>query len=119
MASNLVSKLLAGGLSAGVFLLWWPERFPAEGLSWLVLRGVLWTMAFEILLLAFSPLEAMAWRRLRAPRLTAAAERVRAARAPVQVTGAVMLASAGVALPVALLAGAHGEGAATPVAHAT
>jgi len=56
MTSDLVSKLLAGGLSAGVFLLWWPSSFPVEGLEWLVLRGVLRTLCFEVLLLAFVPL---------------------------------------------------------------
>jgi hypothetical protein len=55
---RLASKIAAGGLSAGVFLLWWPDHVPGEGLSQLVLRGLLWTMTFELLLLAFTPLRA-------------------------------------------------------------
>jgi hypothetical protein len=65
----MVAKLLAGGLSAGVFLLWWPANFPDEGLEWLVARGVLWTAGFELLVLAFAPVERMALARVRLPRL--------------------------------------------------
>jgi hypothetical protein len=55
--SSLLSKILAGGLSAGVFLLWWPRHFPVQGLEWLVLRGVLWTLSFELLHVALAPVE--------------------------------------------------------------
>jgi hypothetical protein len=55
--ASLLSKIVAGGLSAGVFLLWWPRHFPADGLQWLVLRGVLWTLSFELLHVALEPLE--------------------------------------------------------------
>jgi hypothetical protein len=49
---NLISKVLAAGLAAGVFLLWWPAHLPATGVQWLVLRGLSWTLAFEILVLS-------------------------------------------------------------------
>src|SRR5213595_897918 len=60
MARDLISKLLAAGLSAGVFLIWWPEHHPTAGLMSLVVRGALWTLLYELLLFAFAPLERMA-----------------------------------------------------------
>jgi hypothetical protein len=53
----LFSKLLAGGLSAGVMLVWWPLVFEQDGPTSWVLRGLLWTLCFEILLLCFAPVE--------------------------------------------------------------
>jgi hypothetical protein len=64
----VVAKLLAGGLSAGVFLLWWPAHFPDQGLEWLVLRGVLWTLSFELLVMAVEPVERRLLRRVSMPR---------------------------------------------------
>ena len=58
---TLISKLLAAGLSSAIFLIWWPRHMPDAGLAWLVLRGVLWTAAFELLLLGAGPLEKRAW----------------------------------------------------------
>src|SRR4029079_10069091 len=55
--SDLVSKVLAGGLSAARCLVWWPAHLPGDGPEWLGVRGVLWTLAFEILLVSFCPLE--------------------------------------------------------------
>jgi hypothetical protein len=55
--SGLFSKVLAGGVSAGIFLLWWPAHVTAQGGEWLFIRGILWSLAFEILMLAYSPLE--------------------------------------------------------------
>jgi len=55
--SGLFSKVLAGGVSAGIFLLWWPAHVTAQGSEWLFIRGILWSLAFEILLFAYSPLE--------------------------------------------------------------
>jgi len=55
--SDLLSKVSASGLSAGVFLLWWPAHVASQGNTALLLRGVLWALAFEILLLGFRPLE--------------------------------------------------------------
>jgi hypothetical protein len=58
---QFLSKSLAGGLSAGVVLLWWPLLFPDDTLaSWLA-RGVAWTVCVELLLLALGPLEAAIW----------------------------------------------------------
>ena len=55
--SGLFSKVLAGGVSAGIFLLWWPAHVTAQGSEWLFIRGILWSLAFEILMLAYGPLE--------------------------------------------------------------
>jgi hypothetical protein len=57
----LPSKLVAGGLSAAVVLLWWPRFFPSDSVeSWLA-RGVVWTLCVETMILAFVPLEAALW----------------------------------------------------------
>ena len=102
---DLVSKLLAAGLSAGVFLIWWPLHHPATDLGSLVIRGALWTLTFELLLLAFAPLERLVTRALR-ERITV---RRRMTDVPprARLGGACMLACAGAALPIALLSGAH------------
>jgi hypothetical protein len=99
--SDLVSKVLAGGISAGIFLFWWPAHLPAEGAEWLVLRGLIWSLAFEILLLSFCPLE----------RAVTAAIRARRAReiAPRRLARALALAVAGLAVPAALVGGSDGE----------
>jgi hypothetical protein len=45
-----------------VILLWWPLVFPSDTVeSWLV-RGVLWTLCFELMLHAFAPVEESLWR---------------------------------------------------------
>jgi hypothetical protein len=99
--SDFVSKVLAGGLSAGIFLLWWPAHITAQGAEWLIVRGLLWTLAFEILLLAFCPLE----------RMIGAAFRARAVRVatPRRVAGALALATAGLAVPFGLLQGVQAQ----------
>src|SRR3954470_6226136 len=108
MASDLISKLLAAGLSAGVFLIWWPEHHATAGLASLVVRGALWTLTYELLLVAFTPLERLARRAI-----AARAHRLRprnpfaAVPAPARVGGACVLACAGAALPLTLLAGAQ------------
>jgi hypothetical protein len=100
--SGLVSKVLAGGLSAGIFLLWWPAHVTAQGNEWLFVRGILWSLAFELLLLAYKPLEAaitgavrdrgqLSLTTLRSPRLARL----------------LMLAAVGVAVPAVMLAGAR------------
>jgi hypothetical protein len=105
---ELLSKLLAAGLSAGVFLIWWPEHHPTSGLLWLIVRGGLWTLSFELLLLAFGPLERHARRALQA-RLSAARLRRRAPDLPVKARfgGACVLACVGAALPLSLIAGSN------------
>jgi hypothetical protein len=74
---QLGSKLLAGGLSAGLVLLWWPQFFPTDTVtSWLG-RGVVWTLSFELLLVALSPFELALWTTEPGSRIT---QRVAAAR---------------------------------------
>ena len=107
MLDNLLSKVIAAGLAAGVFLLWWPAHLPSNGVQWLVLRGLAWTLAFEVLVLSFVPLERMATRALTRRRAAGRAHRVRsrlaAAPAPARASGAVMLAFTGLLLPGLLL----------------
>jgi hypothetical protein len=107
MLDNLLSKVIAAGLAAGVFLLWWPAHLPSNGVGWLVLRGLAWTLAFEILVLSFVPLEQMATRALTRRRAASRASHVRsrlaAAPAPARASGAVMLAFTGLLLPGLLL----------------
>jgi hypothetical protein len=105
---NLLSKVIAAGLAAGVFLLWWPAHLPSSGAQWLVLRGLAWTLAFEVLVLAFAPLERMAAGALTRRRAVAQARRVRgalaAAPAPARKGGAVLLAFTGLLVPALMLA---------------
>jgi hypothetical protein len=56
-AEHLLSKLIAGGLSAGVVLLWWPHFFPHDSAGTWVARGISWTLLTEILVVAVSPIE--------------------------------------------------------------
>jgi hypothetical protein len=106
--NNLISKVLAAGLAAGVFLIWWPAHLPSTGVEWLVLRGLAWTLAFEILVLSFCPLENMATRSITRRRAAARARRVRGAIAaapqPAKASGAVLLAFTGLLLPALMLA---------------
>src|SRR3954447_16812475 len=108
MARDLISKILAAGLSAGLFLIWWPEHHATAGLTSLVVRGALWTLTYELLLLAFTPLERLARRAVsaRAHHLRPRSPFV-AAPAPAGVGGPCLLACAGAALPLTLLAGAQ------------
>jgi hypothetical protein len=107
MLDNLLSKVIAAGLAAGVFLLWWPAHLPSSGVQWLVLRGLAWTLAFEVLVLSFVPLERMATgaltRRRAAGRAHRGRTRLAAAPAPARASGAVMLAFTGLLLPGVLL----------------
>ena len=74
---QLGSKLFAGGLSAGLVLLWWPLFFPTDTVtSWLG-RGVVWTLCFELLLHALTPFELALWTTAPGERLT---RKVHAAR---------------------------------------
>lgn len=67
---EFLSKSIAGGLSAGVVLLWWPVLFEDVDnvTSWFV-RGVAWTVFFELLLFALIPFERALWDTARAERL--------------------------------------------------
>ena len=123
MLDNLLSKVIAAGLAAGVFLLWWPAHLPSNGVQWLVLRGLAWTLAFEILVLSFVPFERMATRALILRREGGRAARVRrrlaAAPAPARASGAVMLAFTGLLLPGLLLVHSGRLPAAQLAAHTT
>lgn len=114
VGGDLISKISAGGLSAGIFLLWWPLHLPVDGVVSLVLRGVLWTFAFEALLLAFVPLERMLFRGMRADRIAGLRMRVESASPRLRVAGAVALAVIGVSAPMTLLAGVAERSPATP-----
>jgi hypothetical protein len=70
---QLVSKLIAGGLSAGVILLWWPMFFPTDSVTTWLCRGIAWTLCFELLLLALSPFELALWSTHRGERLSSRA----------------------------------------------
>jgi hypothetical protein len=118
---QLVSKLIAGGLSAGVVLLWWPQFFPTDtATSWLG-RGVVWTLAFELLLIALSPLELALWTTEPGTRLT---EKVSAARGLFEhpsprrrMSRRAAVAVVAMAVPVMLIgAGVHAH---IPVGHRT
>lgn len=106
---HLTSKLLAGGLTAGIVLIWWPNHYPTDGLQWLVLRGIVATLGFELMLMAYAPIEdrivSRLARRLRAGRLR---ERVSAVPAPARTGGSLLFAGGALALPVLLLASAAG-----------
>jgi hypothetical protein len=67
---EFLSKSIAGGLSAGVVLLWWPVLFEDVDTvtSWFV-RGVAWTLCFELLLVALVPFERALWETTRGERL--------------------------------------------------
>jgi hypothetical protein len=67
---ELISKSIAGGLSAGVVLLWWPVLFDEVDTvtAWFV-RGVVWTVGFELLLFALMPFERALWETPRGARL--------------------------------------------------
>ena len=54
---HLLSKLVAGGLSAGIVLAWWPAFFSHDSIASWCWRGLIWTLLFELLLGALSPLE--------------------------------------------------------------
>jgi hypothetical protein len=105
---HLISKLIAGGLSAAVILLWWPTVFPSDTVASWGIRGLVWTLSFELMLCAFMPVEDSLWR-------TRAARRVRdraveaSARFSVDSPrrrngGRTVLAGIALAVPVALLA---------------
>jgi hypothetical protein len=99
--SDLFSKVLSGGVSAAIFLLWWPAHVPGDGPEWLVIRGLLWTLAFEILMLSFCPLERAIAGTVRDRRAGAVESR--------GLSRALVLALAGLALPAMLVGGTGGD----------
>ena len=109
--NDLISKICAGGLSAGVFLIWWPSHVAGEGLGQLVLRGLMWTLTFELLLVAFIPLERLVIRAVRrrvGKRRLALRDRIHAAPARARAGGAVALACVGAGMPILLLTDSAG-----------
>jgi hypothetical protein len=105
---QLGSKLLAGGLSAGVVLLWWPMFFPTDSVTTWLGRGVVWTLAFELLLVALSPFELALWSTHRGERISRRVEAKRALldhESPNRRIGRrAALAISALALPLALIA---------------
>jgi hypothetical protein len=99
--SDLFSKVLSGGVSAAIFLLWWPAHVPGDGPEWLVIRGLLWTLAFEILMLSFCPLERAVAGTVHDRRAGAVESR--------GLSRALVLALAGLALPAMLVGGTGGD----------
>jgi hypothetical protein len=119
---EIVSKLIAGGLSAAVVLLWWPVFFPADTVeSWLI-RGVVWTLTFELLVLTLLPLERALWDTAPARRAHGKARdlttRVSVAAPPVRRLRLAAPALLAVSVPVALLLSGPAErlGSALPAA---
>ena len=105
---HLLSKIVAGGLSAGVILLWWPLVFPSDTVeSWLA-RGVLWTLCFELMLHSFAPLEESLWRSRAARRVAARAQaataRIGAESPRKRHHGRMVVAAVALTVPLTLLA---------------
>src|SRR4051794_13688799 len=96
---ELISKLVAGGLSAAVILLWWPRFFPADNATTWLVRGVIWTLSFELLLHALAPVERALWDSRAGSRV-----RERASNAHSRsLRGRAMVASAALIVPLVLL----------------
>jgi len=96
---DILSKVSASGLSAGVFLLWWPAHITSQGSQALLVRGVLWALAFEILLLGFRPLERTVGRAVR--------DRETGVLAPRRIAPLLALAAVAAAVPATMLTGAR------------
>jgi hypothetical protein len=105
---EFLSKSIAGGLSAGVVLLWWPILFDDVDTvtSWLA-RGVAWTVCFEVLLLAFMPFERALWETTHGERIStrvgAAGSRLHAGSRRKRMGRLSLVATTALAIPVALL----------------
>jgi hypothetical protein len=95
--ADLLSKVSASGLSAGVFLLWWPAHVASQDSEALLIRGVLWALAFEILLFGFRPLERAVGRAVRT--------REPGALAPRRIAPVLAIAAIAAAVPIAMLCG--------------
>jgi hypothetical protein len=104
---ELISKLVAGGLSAAVILIWWPRFFPADNATTWLVRGVVWTLSFELLLHALLPIERALWDSRAGERFRSAGGRLGAPRQSIR--GRAGVACAALAVPVALLVAAPPE----------
>jgi hypothetical protein len=106
---QLLSKSIAGGLSAGLVLLWWPVLFEDVNTvgSWLV-RGVAWTVCFELLAYGLMPFERALWETSRGERLAgrvgAAQSRLHAGSHRRRLSRLSAVATFAIAVPGALLA---------------
>lgn len=118
---ELISKLVAGGLSAAVILLWWPRFFPADNATTWLVRGVVWTLSFELLVHALLPIERALWDTRAGERFRAAGDRLGSPRRSVR--GRAGVACAALSVPVALLVAAPPQAPqakpTTPVRHVT
>jgi hypothetical protein len=118
---NFLAKLVAGGLSAPVILVWWPAFFPADTVaSWLA-RGLVWTLAVELLTHAFTPLEHALWEspagsRLRTWATSGTQARLHADDRRRQLGSRSVLACSALAVAAALLTFAPDRPAASPAA---
>lgn len=107
---ELISKLVSGGLSAAVVLLWWPQFFPSDSVTSWLSRGAIWTLFFELLLHSLLPLEAALWetpggQRLRR-RARVAVDHLPAHGSVRHIGALAVVASFAVAVPVALMVAA-------------
>jgi hypothetical protein len=112
---EFLSKSIAGGLSAGVVLLWWPVLFDEVDTvtSWFV-RGVAWTVCFELLLFALIPFERALWDTARAERIVqrvgSAGSRIDSGSHRRRIGRLSAVAGVALAVPAALLvAGLHAQ----------
>jgi hypothetical protein len=110
---EFLSKSIAGGLSAGVVLLWWPVLFDRVDTvtSWFV-RGVAWTVCFELLLVALIPFERALWETTRGERISrtvgSAGVRLHSGSPRRRISRLTAVATTALAIPVVLLvAGLH------------
>ena len=122
---EFLSKSIAGGLSAGVVLLWWPVLFAEVDTvtSWFV-RGVAWTVCFELLLVALIPFERALWETTRGERISrtmgSAGVRLHSGSPGRRMSRLSAVATLALAVPVLLLvAGLHKQAPAHAEAPAT
>jgi hypothetical protein len=111
---HLFSKLIAGGLSAGVVLLWWPRFFPHDSAGAWVARGIAWTLLAEVLVVAVSPLEHALRARVAALGPVGHVRSFFSASARTRAYFALGLAAVAVSLPLMLIATGHPAAADTP-----
>jgi hypothetical protein len=111
---HLFSKLIAGGLSAGVVLLWWPRFFPHDTAGGWVARGIAWTLLMEILVVALSPLEHVARARVAALGPVGHVRSFFTGTSRLRAYFALALAAAAVSVPLMLIATGHPAAADSP-----
>ena len=102
-------------------LLWWPMFFPTDSVTMWLGRGIVWTLSFELLLVALSPFELALWNTGRGERISRRVESKRHLlehESPKRRLGRrAGLALTALALPTALIA--LGLSKHIPVGHAT